>query len=335
MIEEVRKQEKDKQRLLWGSLAALSLPAAPFLLNNAIIDAAKSLWREIKYKAENKFGYAPKNRRVDDNLYLKPENDLYKWADQTAKEQGLELGYISIRPEDKDKPITGATVSQYKNKAFISFKGDPTVGNPSLTKAIIAHELGHLTAGENARFKKIAMTTTSTYAWLAQTTLSLGVLTQGMQALSLAQNNDLNPVSAVMMGVGAASLAAIRVTSKLASKFNHSVEYLADLKASEIVGPEDLILALAELKVQSEKQIEDLNAAHDDEPTTDWSKMSIRSAWYMAIDHLKKPMENTHPSADARQNFIRNAHGMTEETQRVVSIAPAAKTNNIGRNLPV
>lgn len=335
MIEALRKQEKDKQRLLWGALATLSLPATPFLLNDAIIDSAKSLWREIKYKAENKFGYVPKPLPADERLFLKPEHDLYKWADQTAKGQGLELRHISIRPEDKNKPITNATVVHYKNKIFLSFEGDPTASNPSLTKAIIAHELGHFTAGENTRFKKIAMTTTSTYAWLAQTTLSLGVLAQGIQALSLAQNNDLNPVSAVMMGVGAASLAAISVTSKLAREFNHSVEHLADLKASEIVCPEDVVAALGELKVHREEQIEATNPAHSDEPTIEGSKMSLRSAWHMVIDHLKRPMKNTHPSPDARQDFIRNAYSMTESAQQVAYVAPAAKPNNIGRNLPV
>lgn len=340
MIEEVRKQEKDKQRLLWGSLAVLSLPAVPLLLNDAIADAAKSLWRKVKYIAEDHFGYVPKSSPpINDQLYLKPDTPLYKWTENVAKEQGVALGEVSINPNDQGKPVTGASVSFFKGKAFITFSGDPTADDPAITKAIIAHELGHSTAGDRLRFSKIAMTTTSAYALMAQAAFSTGILVQGIQSLPFLQNaasNDLNPLSAAMLGLGAASLAAIRVTSSLTRKFNHSVEFLSDLTGSKIVGPQDMVSMLGEISDRNEKELKEFKRIQDDETKIEWSKMSVRDVWSMAIHQLRKPMTDTHPECGVRQDFIRNAHDMTQRTQQVIAPkGPDAKDNSIGKIFPV
>lgn len=339
MIEDTQKQEKNKQGLLWGGLTVLSLPAAPFIINDAIIEAAESLWQKIRQRVGDRLGHVPKPPPEGEVLYLKPEHSLYKWADETAKGQGLELGGILIRPEGQNKPVTNASVFFTKNRAIINFVGDPAKEDPSFTKALVAHELGHATAGDSIGFRKIAMTTTSAYALLAQTTLSLGVLAQGMQALPFVQNNDLNPFSAAMLGVGAASLVAIKATASLTKKFMHSVEHLADLKGSEIVGPDDTISTLETMKERNEVYAEagkmgDQKNGPDIESKMEWLDMRLKDVWDKVMYNLKQPMWDTHPTVDVRQDFIRKAHGITEAPPQTTPVSTVARPHNVSMSPP-
>lgn len=320
MIEDVRRKEKNRQRLLWGGLAVLSLPAIPILLLDKGMDIAEKFWRWAKSKTRNAHDPLVPAASKGDYAKIDSAHPLHQWAKAEAGKDGVDLVELLRTRADKGKPVVNASVFYTGNKAAITFYGDIDTIDPAHTKAIIGHEIGHYKAGNNKNFLNMAMSTTAFYTVASNTAFRLSLLGQMevkplMNETSSSYIDTINTINAatfsaatsgtLLMASGASWL-ALAAVSRLMRAFNHSVEHLSDLKAAEIAGPEDTIGVLTYLEEKN-------NGNSVRVPRSNWMSRALSAAWSPADGYLVKLINNTHPPLKARADFIRSACGAEDQ----------------------
>lgn len=323
MIEDVRRKEKNRQRLLWGGLAVLSLPAIPILLLDKGMDIAEKFWRRAKSKTRNAHDPLVPAASKGDYAKINSAHPLHQWAKAEAGKDGVDLVELLRTRADKGKPVVNASVFYTGNKAAITFYGDIDTIDPAHTKAIIGHEIGHYKAGNNKNFLNMAMSTTAFYALASNNALRLSLLGQTahilkdkpfmnetsasyVDAINAVNASALLAASGTLLMASGASWLALAAVSRLMRAFNHSVEHLSDLKAAEIAGPEDTIGVLTYLEEKN-------NGNSVRVPRSNWMSRALSAAWSPADGYLVKLIKNTHPPLKARADFIRSACGVKDQ----------------------
>ncbi len=338
MVKSAILKERIKQYFLWGGLAALAVPTIPvqaaIAFNNSL-DAVMNLLRHGRRPtAPVPADMTREEEREVSNLA--DDHPLRTWADEHARAEGLAGTSISYDSTAKGSPVKNALVRFEDNTAQIHFVGDPEADDPAYVKNIIAHELGHHTAGKNLKFANHAMNTTSTYAVMAEWGGVGALLIHGLdrfrdhpvvQMVSPDLIASLPSVSQSLM-LSAVSFVAMPVVARLAQKFNHSVEHLADMKAAELTGAQETVDFFAEryLKEEAEGQV----AAKEMKAFKKARKehvldLSLVKAWQDTMADMRAPLHDTHPRASARMEFIAKAYGLAPRAAEPIAVAPEEK----------
>lgn len=301
-------KEKLRQYALWGGLGVMSIPTLP-------LQAALQLYNTVKATRHSlSDGGSPiSDMPLGEWVSISAENSVNLWANEQARKLGLEGTDIYYERRTAGRPVIGAQVTFERKKAQIYFLGDPHVDKTEYIKFVVAHELGHLKAGEVSNFRKFAMNTVSTYGLMAEWGLIGGLIMNTVKHHPLTQNLSTNLLTSIpeasmlspmnIMTASLASLLVIPTVSKLAKRFNHSVEHLADMKAAEDVGPDNAILSLYEAEDRN-KPVQESSA----KPVEKYMfEFSLTPVWNKFMQRLQSPMHDTHPTPKTRRDFIRAA----------------------------
>lgn len=340
--------EKIKQYFLWGGLATLTVPTLPLQAAVALNNSVNTVMSLLRHGGRRVMPEVPSRIMMGEKpeiTTLADDHPLRTWADGHARAEGLSAGTsISYDVAAKGSLVRNASVRFEDDKAHIHFVGDPEADDPALVKNIIAHELGHHTAGQNIKFSRYAMNTTSTYAVMAEMGGVGALLLHGLQhvqdhpVVQMVSPDIMAALPSVsqslMMSV--ASLAAMPLVARLAQKFNHSVEHLADMKAAALTSAQETVDFFTERGLKEEA--EGLAAAKEMKAYMMAQKehildFSLVKAWQDAMASLRAPLYDTHPRASTRMEFIAKAYGLTTPTPEIAALEKpvlAAKSASAG-----
>ncbi len=316
--------EKIKQYFLWGGLATLTVPTLPLQAAVALNNSVNTVMDLLRHGGRRVMPEVPSHMMRDkpETTTLADDHPLRTWADEHARAEGLSAGTsISYDVAAKGHRVTNASVRFEDDKAHIHFIGDPEADDPAYVRNVLAHELGHHTAGERIKFSKHAMNTTSSYAVMAEIGGVGALLLHGLQHVRDHPMVQMVPpdlitalpsVSQSLM-LSAVSLVAMPAVARLTQKFNHSVEHLADMKSAELTGAQETVDFFAQRDLKEEA--EGLAAAKEMKAYMKAQKehvldFSLVKAWQDMMADLRAPLHDTHPRTSTRMDFISKAYGL-------------------------
>lgn len=336
MVKSAILKEKIKQYFLWGGLAALEAPTIPLQASVALNNSINKVMDLLRHGGRRPMPEVPQHilsMEKPERLAMADDHPLRLWADEHARAEGLSAGTsISYDSAAKGQPVMNASVWFDDDKAHIHFVGDPETDDPAYIRNMIAHELGHKTAGENIKFSRRAMNTTSAYAVMAEMGGMGALLLHGLehfrdhpvvQMVPPDMIAQLPSVSHSLM-LSVASLAAMPVVARLAQKFNHSTEHLADMKSAALTGAQETVDIFAERDLKNEaadlaaaKEIKDFMKARKEHILD----LSLVKAWQDTMADMRAPLHDTHPRVSARMEFIAKAYGLPPRAAEPEAVA--------------
>lgn len=348
MVKAAILKEKIKQYFLWGGLAALEAPTLPLQASVAINNSLNTVMNLLRHGGRRPMPEVPAHIMMEKRELSTVADDhpLRAWADEHARAEGLSAGTsISYDSAAKGDPVKNASVHFEDDKAHIHFVGDPETEDPAYVKNVIAHELGHRTAGAHIKFRSRAMNTTSAYAVMAEMGGVGALLIHGLdhfrdhpvvQMVPPELIASLPSVSQSLM-LSVASLAAMPVVARLAQKFNHSVEHLSDMKSAELTGAQETVDFFAERDLKDEAA--DLAAAQEMKAFMRAQKeqildFSLVKAWQDKMAEMRAPLNDTHPRASVRMEFIAKAYGLPSRPAEPVAEAAAERPVLAAKSTP-